>query len=266
MGDLHGDLGHALQAFQTFAQNDVRVILQLGDWGVLWPGQNWQTDLNKMSRALSRHHQTFYFVDGNHDWHPKLQEFPVDLDGLRWISGNVAHLPRGYRSVIGGRFTLAALGGGNSTDRDLREEGKTWWPEEQIADADLERLGNDRVDVLVGHEAPLMDEADQDRRSTELGIPPKEAAYAAHSRFMFRRAVLQTRPRLTLGGHYHRFVDETLTLPGAPPTRVVVLDMNGPQRVNMAILHTQTLELDFLHRNGDRTYSTNTAPERTNND
>ena len=268
MGDLHGDIEHALQAFGTLADRGVHVILQLGDWGVLWPGRNWQIDLNKVARALARHQMTMFFVEGNHDWHPRLSEYPLDPDGVRWITANIAHLPRGYRTQIGGRFTLAALGGANSIDRKLRKKGLSWWPEEQISDSDLRRLGPQHADVLAGHEAPLMDETDLDRRAQELGFSSDDIAYATQSRVMFRCAVLQTRPRLTLGGHYHRFYDQVLPLPGVThhPTRVVVLDMNGKNRVNLAILDTATLDLEFLYRNGAPAKSTFSAPERTADD
>ncbi|WP_167738008.1 metallophosphoesterase [Cryobacterium sp. MDB2-10] len=251
MGDLHGDLEHAAQAARTFADRGVSVVLQLGDWGVLWPGRNWQIDLNKLSRTFARHQITLLFVDGNHDWIPRLQGFPIGTHGIRWINENVGHLPRGYRTRIGDHFTLAALGGANSIDRDLREPGTSWWIEEQITEADLIRLGYEPADVLVGHEAPLPDEAGEVRRTYESGVPQQEAAYASVSRMMFRRAVLQTHPRLTLGGHYHRFVDTMITVPGqSHQTRVVVLDSNGPHRVNLAILNTATLDLEFLYRNG----------------
>lgn len=265
MGDLHGDIEHAMQAFRTFANRDVRVILQLGDWGILWPGRNWQIDLRKVSRALARNQQSMFFVDGNHDWHPKILEYPVDAAGIRWITTNIAHLPRSYRTQVGGQFTLAALGGANSLDRRLRREGVSWWPEEQISESDLRRLGSQRVHVLVGHEAPLMDEANLAATAVEMGFSADDAAYAAASRVMFRRAVSQTHPRLTLGGHYHRLIDQTITLPGptSDQLRVVVLDMNGKGRVNLAILNTLTLGLEFLYRNGAPAEAAPDQPDTT---
>jgi predicted phosphodiesterase len=263
MGDLHGDIEHALQAFKTLAERGVHVIVQLGDWGVLWPGRNWQIDLRKISRALARHQMAMYFLDGNHDWHPKIGKYPVDPDGMRWIANSVAHLPRGFRAQVGG-FTLAVLGGANSIDGRIRKEGISWWPEDQITEGDLRRLGTERADILVGHEAPLMDEGALDEGARELGFSTDDIRYAAESRVMFRRAVLQTRPRLTLGAHYHHVHDQVLTVPGAAyPTRVVVLDMNGKDRVNLAILDTATLGLEFLDRNGAHAVPDAHEPERT---
>lgn len=267
MGDLHGDVQHALQAFKVFADRGVTCVVQLGDWGVLWPGTNWRIALRKISRALARHQMAMMVIDGNHEYFPKLQEFPIAADGIRWIAANIGHLPRGYRTQIGARYTLAALGGANSIDRRFRQEGVSWWPEEQISAADLRRLGSDHVDVLLGHEAPLMDERVLEESARDAGYSPADIAYASASRVMFRQAVLQTRPRLTLGGHYHRHYDQTLSLPGQThTTRVVVLDMNGKHRVNLAILHTTTLDLELLYRNGAPAKPDTNAPERTNND
>jgi hypothetical protein len=267
MGDLHGDLEHAMQAVQTFADRGVTCVVQLGDWGVLWPGTNWRIALRKISRALARHQMAMLVIDGNHEYFPKLLEFPIAADGIRWIAANIGHLPRGYRTQIGARFTLAALGGANSIDRRFRQEGVSWWPEEQITAADLRQLGSDHADVLLGHEAPLMDERALEKSARDAGYSPADIAYAAGSRVMFRQAVLQTRPRLTLGGHYHRHYDQTLSLPGQThPTRVVVLDMNGKHRVNLAILHTTTLDLELLYRNGAPAEPDTNAPERTDND
>jgi hypothetical protein len=267
MGDLHGDLEHAIEAFQTFATRDVRCIIQLGDLGVLWPGGNWQTDLRKLSRALARHAMSMFWVEGNHDYYPQLFDYAVAGDGLRWITANVAHLPRGFRTLLGERFTLAALGGANSIDFRFREAEVSWWPEEQISDADLRLLGSERADVLIGHEAPLIADPDASTNALDAGYSVDDIRYAAASRMMFRRAVSQTRPRLTLGGHYHRFYDESWTLPGETrPTRTVVLDMNGKHRVNLAILSTTTLDLEFLYRNGTPYVPDTNTPDRSDHD
>ncbi|WP_104088709.1 MULTISPECIES: metallophosphoesterase [unclassified Cryobacterium] len=194
MGDLLGDLDHARIALTTLADRDITAIIQLGDWGIIWPGQNWQIDLNKLSRFLARNKQVMYFLDGNHDWHPRLQEFSIGQDGVRWLTHNVGHLPRGYRTTIGTRFVLAALGGANSSDRALRTAGKDWWPEEQVTDADIRALGTERVDVLVAHESPLMAVDNDLIREKDGDLARSDALYADACRVMIRRAVLRTRP------------------------------------------------------------------------
>lgn len=253
MGDVHGDLGHLLQVATMFARRGVTTLLQLGDWGFVWPGENWSITLDKLDRRLGRLGSTLFFLLGNHDAYPLVESFPESADGLRWLRPHLACVPRGWRTVIGGKHQFAALGGANSIDRQYRTPGRDWWAEEQITDLDLIRLGTREADVLVGHE-------------TALGIPtldsflasrprwPVDAEYANTSRAQFHRALLQTRPRLTLSGHHHRHIDETVLYTdgrGAFTCRVVVLDQNGPG-ISQAILDTQTLDLTFFHRNGSQ--------------
>jgi hypothetical protein len=248
MGDLHGDLNHAAIVTQMFASKGVKVLLELGDFGVIWPGSNWHTNLAKLGRMLAENGQALYFVDGNHEFFPKLLEFPISEDGLRWVAFNIAHLPRGYRTTIGGGTrVLAALGGASSHDRQSRKEGESWWPEEQISEVDLAALGDEPVDVLVGHESPV-----GARTRNETGASASETDYADQSRQMFIRGLLQVRPKLTTGGHYHRHVDRAMTIDGTPPldVRTVILDEAGPTSISQAILDPRGLNLQFFYRDG----------------
>lgn len=254
LGDLHGDMEHLLIVAKTMRVRGVKVLVALGDWGFIWPRSNWDNDLDKIGRRLGAHGQTFYFVDGNHEWHPRLREFPVAADGIRWVRPNIGHLPRGYRTVLGGRWTLAALGGANSIDRFMRSEGDTWWPEESIVEADLETLGHDSADIFIGHDAPLgVPSLDQRLAETDYQWPARALAYSAAGRAMFHRGFMQVRPRLSLSGHYHRHIDERVTY-GADGstfgTRVVVIDMAGSRRISQAILDVRSLDIEFLFRDG----------------
>lgn len=253
MGDLHGNLSHTAAALKTLARRHVHAVVETGDWSYIFGGaHNWQVDVDKLSRKLSNNVQTMYFVDGNHEDFPRLLRFPVGPDGLRWIRPNIAHMPRGWRTRIGDKYALAALGGANSIDFDYRTRGVDWWDEEQITEADLNALGTERADVLVGHEAPLRVPT-LDRHLQTLSRWPIAAEwYARDSRSAFHRAVMQTRPQLTLGGHYHHWVDDKVTYTdhrGSFDCRVVVLDRDGPG-VSLAVLDSRTLDLTFLHRDG----------------
>ena len=71
---------------------------------------------------------------------------------------------------------------------------------------------------------------------------------------MFHRGFQQVRPRLYLGGHYHRHIDELVTYGPADrefQTRVVILDLGGSaSATSQAILDVQTLELEYMTRDG----------------
>ena len=73
---------------------------------------------------------------------------------------------------------------------------------------------------------------------------------------MFHRGFLQVRPRLYLGGHYHRHIDDRVTYTAGDAefqTRVVILDQGGSAcMTSQAILDVHTLELEYITRDGAR--------------
>jgi predicted phosphodiesterase len=254
IGDLHGDVGALLTIAQAMHERDVDVLLTLGDFGLLWPGGNWSNQVVKVSKRLGARNQVLYFVDGNHEDHKVLASFPVGKNGTREIRENLIHLPRGYRTTLTSGRTLAALGGANSIDLDHRVEGRTWWPEEAITEADLEALGTDHADILVGHDAPLdVLSLDQALTRSDPIWPPLALAYAQEGRRMFHRGFLQASPNLYLGGHYHRPIDETVGyFDGSHgfPARVVLLDMVQNEGASCAILTIDTLGLELFTSRG----------------
>jgi len=154
LGDLHGDLEHLFVVSRTMEARGIQVLLQLGNFGFIWPGTNWGHTLDRIENRLRKADQVLYFIDGNHEDFTILNAFPIGADGLRHVRPSIIHIPRGLRTTLQYGRTFAAMGGANSVDRGLREQGVSWWPEESITDADLEQLGTEPVDILVGHDAP----------------------------------------------------------------------------------------------------------------
>jgi hypothetical protein len=256
VGDLHGDLQHLLLAAATAWARGASELIALGDWGFIWPGEPWNRALDKISKRLASRGMTMYVVDGNHEWHPALNSFAVDDDGLRRLRQNVLHMPRGQRMTLSSGRTLAVMGGANSIDRDLRVEGTSWWPEEAITEEDLTALGDRHADILLGHDAPL-DLPDLDRELTveKYDWPWSVIQYAEEGRRMFDRGFRAVRPRLSVSGHYHRFLDVEKSF-GDPGDefvcRAVVLDQGGnATNIAHAVLDVETLDLQFFTR-GDR--------------
>ena len=250
LGDTHGDMQHVLTVARTMSARGVELMVVLGDFGFLWPGHNWGIDIEKLSRRLKMTAQTLAFVDGNHEDFDLLYNFPVADDGLRWIRPNIVHIPRGYRTVLASGATLAALGGANSVDIGHRVLGRSVWEEESITEADLTTLGHEEADVLIGHDAPLdLRSLDAWLAATDHGWPPAGLKYSTEGRAMFHRGFLQVRPRLYLGGHYHRHIDELVTYSPADgefQTRVVILDQGGSaSATSQAILDVRTLGLEY---------------------
>ncbi|WP_157157596.1 metallophosphoesterase [Diaminobutyricimonas sp. LJ205] len=274
VGDTHGNLGHLLAASRLFKSHGIAVVTVLGDFGFVWPGVDWGRDLDKLERRLADQQQTLFFVDGNHDWHPRLREFDQGEDGIRWVRSNVGYVPRGYRVRLASGSTLAALGGANSIDREHRvspaaagrhANAASWWPEESITDVDLDVLGTDSADVLIAHDAPLHVPAlDAMLARTDRYWSPEGRAYAAAGRRKFHEGFLRVRPRVSLSGHYHYPVDETVTYDADPKfsCRVVVLDMaaGDSRSASQAILDVATLDVQILNLNGHAVRISDSTP------
>ena len=254
LGDTHGDLEHVLTVSHTMWARGISALVVLGDFGFIWPGENWGTVLDKLSKRMRRRGQTLYFVDGNHENFDKLDLFPIGDDGLRHLRPNVIHLPRGQRATLVSGRSFAALGGANSVDRDHRAEGSSWWPAESITEADLRALGTVHADVLVGHDAPMhLPTLDTWLAETDQQWSPAGRAYSEAGRRTFHRGFMQVAPTLYLGGHYHRHIDETVTYSEGEhefQSRIVLLDKNGSATaISQAVLDVHTLELTIFERN-----------------
>lgn len=253
LGDVHGVVGDILAAAAFFADNDVRVVIQLGDFGLPWPGSNWGSDVAKLTGRFTDLDVTFLVVDGNHDWHPRLLQLPIAEDGIRWLSPRIGFFPRAFRGELAGGRTFAVMGGAGSIDLDSRTEGTSWWREEIPTDAELASLGRDPVDILFGHDAP-MDVLSLDRMLAENDAAfhgsPIGVGQARRGRLRFQEAVERTSPAATFGAHYHCFVYEKVgAISGLHGfgRYVTVLDMAGHRDgVSRAILAPRSGELGFF--------------------
>lgn len=123
-------------------------------------------------------------------------------------------------------------------------------PAEQIKEDDLAALGTDPVDVLLSHDAP--NDIPYLRlilRGNEKRWDPRGLAYANAGQAQFQRGFLQVKPNLTVGGHYHLFVNQTIERDGFT-SRHVILDLDDRTAVSQAVLDTDTLELSFFRLDG----------------
>lgn len=127
-----------------------------GDMGIVWDGsredhywQNWFNDKNF----------TTLFVDGNHENHELLSQYPVEQwngGKVHFIMPSVIHLMRGQVYTIDG-LQVFAMGGAESHDKWARKEGRDWWPAEMPSDEEYEEAiknleANDwKVDLVVSH-------------------------------------------------------------------------------------------------------------------
>lgn len=200
-GDWHGNLEFAVRALDyVYTTEHVDLYFHVGDFG-FWPADNEESWLPMylpgLERLLEAQAKTFIFVDGNHEHFTWLETFPLDEHGLRKISDHIYHLPRGTAILVGGK-KIVGLGGARSTDRKFRIKDYSWFENEVITRADLEKaLNNKTADILITHEAPEL------QSHTGTGSFELDRA-TAEQRSYIAEAAVRLEAKLLIHGHHHR--------------------------------------------------------------
>ena len=142
---------------KELTKDDYLVIT--GDFGGIWDGSEEDQFVVKM---YDTRRFTTLFIDGNHENHDMLDRYPVEeWNGgkIHRIADSVIHLMRGQVYEIGG-IKFFTMGGAESTDKQYRREGVSWWARELPSDEEyeealrnLEKHGFD-VDIVLTHCAP----------------------------------------------------------------------------------------------------------------
>ena len=190
-GDLHGDTAGARAILRHVKEDDIDVVLQCGDFGY-WPKQPRFKEFWKTWSEISGE-TTYgaYWVDGNHEDHPALNEM------VRNGPSPLGYLHRGALSTIGdGDLAILSLGGAVSVDRDHRTQGLNWFYEEAPSFGELSDMFNAATKaanhpgelIVISHEAPAVEVPFR-------GLPwklPEALTYAS------------TMHRMALEGLYHR--------------------------------------------------------------
>lgn len=205
-GDWHGNLGWVLPTLKNFKNHDIQHIIQVGDFGFIWGGQETATGLRKLIRDLERNDQYVYVVLGNHEDYARVEATPENDDGTKFYrSERILLLPRGYRGTIGGK-TFVALGGANSIDFEGRTEWVSWWRAESITLSDVYRtVEGGKADIMFTHDAPAGVIMPYDRGSG--GWSGTAIRYSNEGREMLRMAVDAVKPEILFHGHHHVFHD-----------------------------------------------------------
>jgi Icc-related predicted phosphoesterase len=240
-GDWHGNHTWARKVLKNFAEENVSLIYHVGDFG-LWPGAEGKFYLQKVHATAEENNQNLFIVLGNHEDYDRVAQMQTDDEGWLFLKNypRFRFAPRGHTWVAENGTRMAALGGAASVDKAFRVEGKTWWGQEEITEADCEQLvanvqkeNWEKVDVMVTHDAPA--------GLTRKGMQPKPhwltpeiEHYSWTQRVRLREALDQVQPRWLVHGHWHEwFRDEWEGVPlngGNYTCQVVGLDCDGAPR------------------------------------
>lgn len=157
LGDTHGDSHWVYNVQQRAAEGGADCIFQLGDFGI-WHGPAGKRFIEQISKVAAETNVPFYFLDGNHEDFVRLNDLvrkgEVNDDGHVEILPSLFYSPRGHRWEWSGKRFIT-MGGAVSIDKDRRVFGKSWWPEEEITDAQVADVEEGKVDVLLSHDCPF---------------------------------------------------------------------------------------------------------------
>lgn len=231
VGDVHGSVQVMVEAAKQCVAAGADQVHFLGDVALPWADTTaeWRA-VAEVSSALRQLGVDGVITGGNHENYDLLRAIRPSADGVRAIADNVLFLPRGWRAETPGGRVVASLGGAVSVDRDKLRPHVEWWPDEAITETDLAVLGSDRVDVLLGHEAPTTAALSARLSASAKFLPAESGAAAEAGRRMFDRGVAAVRPQLVISGHHHTPIDVVERFESANgwfQTRSLVLAADG---------------------------------------
>lgn len=249
-GDTHGRLDHAEKLIHWAKREKVDRIIQLGDFGFLWPSRDEpERRINQLSKWATEADIPWFWLDGNHDnfdWLENIGAFgstsPVE------IAPNVTYLPRGVTFDIDG-ISFMACGGAVSIDKDQRTPNDpgvkpynvSWWHQELITDEDVDRCySNGKVDVLLTHDAPNSFELQNflDETSRRYRLPYKIDEVSQANRAQLDRILNACSPSYVFHGHYHERYNGNAPLDNDKTAQVIGLDCDGSGTASYVVLDT----------------------------
>lgn len=159
-GDVHGDINFFKNPkLKKLTEDDTLIIC--GDFGFLWDKSDKE---KKALEILKKKKYTICFVDGAHENYDILNAYqPYRYKGgnAHKIAANIFHLLRGEIFTFDDK-TFFCMGGGESEDAEMREEGKSWWKDEMPNSEELLNGARNlkeaeyEVDYVITHEAPAI--------------------------------------------------------------------------------------------------------------
>lgn len=248
-GDWHGNGRWAHAVINAFARNHIKTIFQVGDFGV-WAGHNGQLFLDTVNDTCEAQGSTVYVTLGNHenyDYVEQLATYKSDEEGIIWARPNVAIFPRPFRFDVNG-ISFLSMGGAPSIDKEWRDAGKDWWPQEVITEEmEIEARNGGHAQVMLTHDAPKggTPQVDHIINNNPQGWPSKMLNYCAEGRARMDRIVADVKPEFLFHGHYHVAGQGVM----AQGTQVWSLNLDGSTKAN-AILDTGEMRAEYLYGGG----------------
>jgi hypothetical protein len=174
IGDCHGKVDRLLGHLKR--SEDLKII-QLGDMGLGFRGVE-----------LPNLHHDFGFIRGNHD------------------APDLCRMHSNYIGDFGLWHGVFCIGGAYSIDWKWREPGKSWWPDEELSEQQLDRClelyCQVKPRIVASHEAP---QSIGEMLLKDVGFRPERwGSTESRTAKMLQRMLNHHQPEHWYFGHYHR--------------------------------------------------------------
>ena len=241
-GDWHKQTRWAESVISLASAKGVSNIFQVGDFG-LWPGRGGLDFLDDVNNSARGHNVVIRTLRGNHDsaeWERLLTNQDANrhdpITGGVYVRSRIVLMPRTARFDFGGKF-FQVVGGAVSVDKDYRIPGESWWPEEEITDAEVDAIPAGKVDVLLTHDC-------SNRTPWRNRMKPDLDSVAHRQRI--DKVLDKTTPDLHFHGHMHEWYDWENRVGGDEWTQTYGLHRDSGQNAQ-GILDTDTMEFKPLN-------------------
>ncbi len=199
LGDTHGNVFYTLQSIQEAHQRGVTRIIQLGDWGYLWPDTNLDDPteaINVVSRWLLDANITMYFIRGNHDW-------KAGIEANRELLGRMGFCYLDdARQYLGFEVPTYCYGGAVSIDRKYRKEGVDYFKDEMPTPHYDDRWDEGWGGIMFAHDSVINPPGFEKPHPLMLENPDT-ITDSATSRDRVGQACIEARVSALFHGHYH---------------------------------------------------------------
>jgi len=223
IGDTHAEWGllnnfinsnirHS-KRFQKYVTefDEVEVIIfQCGDFG-FWPHvhntnylsynkkKKWnQYGINNNIGYIKDNHVKLYWCAGNHENHDEIDRLQTENDKEKFIEimPFIYFAPFASTIKLLDGTTIMFCGGADSTDKESREAGVSWWPQECISKNDMEKAAqvDMKIDWIISHTCPSYF-----INKNQIN----EAKNADHSKTYLNLIYDKFKPAYWWFGHYH---------------------------------------------------------------
>lgn len=231
LGDMHGYTQAVINVINQSKHIDYSKIIQVGDFGLWDHTENGVKYLDDINVTLSHFGRIMYAIGGNHEnwdhWNWYVEHLPKDSDGFAILRRHIRLAPRihTWNWMDGTKINrFKAIAGAASIDKGIRLQemaaGRpaSWWPQEQITDAEIDSIPNGPTDYLFTHDC-------SNRTPWGFQLVPDPDSQIHRQRI--DRALEKTLPKMHFHGHMHKRYEWQNRVSGDHYVDTYGLDCNG---------------------------------------